>query len=234
MECLRGEDPGAARAALEELCGLTWYPLYAFARRRGLGPEEARDRTQGFFADFLGREGFARAERGRGRLRALLLTAFRHFLAREIEAEGALKRGGGRAPLALEADEAEQRYAIEPADPRSPEWLYEAAWARALLERVLGALRAEYEARGQGELFRALEGELAGDSPTQAELAARLGTSVGALKAAAHRLRAGYRARLRQAILSTLSDPAELEDELAALFAAVSEPAPGTEAPDSA
>jgi len=30
----------AARAALEELCKLYWYPLYAFVRRRGSSPEE--------------------------------------------------------------------------------------------------------------------------------------------------------------------------------------------------
>jgi DNA-directed RNA polymerase specialized sigma24 family protein len=224
VDSLREAEPEVARAALAELCTLTWYPLYAFARRRGLAPEAARDRTQGFFADFLAREGFARAERERGRLRTFLLAAFEHFLANQAAAERAEKRGGGRTPLALDADEAadaERRYGAEPADPRSPERLYEAAWARGVLDGVLGSLRAEYAARGRPELFRALESELAGDSPSQMELAARAGMTAGAFKVAAHRLRARYRERLRAAIAATLADPAELEDELRALFDAV-------------
>ena len=42
-----------AQSALEHLCHAYWYPLYAFARRHGCGPEEAQDLTQGFFAHFL-------------------------------------------------------------------------------------------------------------------------------------------------------------------------------------
>ena len=30
-----------------------WYPLYAFVRRQGHGPEDARDLTQGYFAQLL-------------------------------------------------------------------------------------------------------------------------------------------------------------------------------------
>lgn len=217
-------DPAAARAALEELCASAWYPLYAFARRRGLGPEEGRDATQDFFREFLEHGGFARAERGRGRLRSFLLAAFQHSLAHRAEAESAEKRGGGRRTRSLDLERAEERYGIEPADGRSPERLYQAAWARALLERVVTSLRAEYEAAGKGALFLALEGELAGDAAPRAELAARLGTSPGAVKVAAHRLRRRYRELLRHTILDTLADPAELEDELAELFRAVETP----------
>jgi hypothetical protein len=34
------------QAALAELCGIYWYPLYAHARRRGYDPEDAQDLTQ--------------------------------------------------------------------------------------------------------------------------------------------------------------------------------------------
>jgi len=221
IERVRGGAPAEARAALEELCAAAWYPLYAYARRRGLGHEEASDATQAFFAEFLERAGFARAEPARGRLRAFLLGAFQLALARRAEAGAAWKRGRGRT-LSLEG--AEERYGLEPADARSPERLYEAAWARALLARVVDELRAEHAARGQAELFAVLEGELAGATLSSAELAARLGTTPGAAKVAAHRLRARYRERLRRAILETLTDPAELDDELAALLAAVAIP----------
>jgi hypothetical protein len=40
----------AAEDALEELCRTYRYPLYAFARRKGLSHEDAEDLTQQFFA----------------------------------------------------------------------------------------------------------------------------------------------------------------------------------------
>ena len=46
------QKPGS-QAALTELCRLYWYPLYAFARRRGHGPPDAPDLTQGFFLHLL-------------------------------------------------------------------------------------------------------------------------------------------------------------------------------------
>ena len=43
----------AGRAALAALCQIYWYPLYAFARRRGYSPPDAQDLTQGFFLHIL-------------------------------------------------------------------------------------------------------------------------------------------------------------------------------------
>ena len=41
-------SPGLPQA-LEKLCQTYWYPLYAFIRRKGNPPEEAKDLTQAFF-----------------------------------------------------------------------------------------------------------------------------------------------------------------------------------------
>jgi RNA polymerase sigma-70 factor (ECF subfamily) len=38
-----------AAAALETLCRIYWYPLYAFVRRSGQSPHDAQDLTQEFF-----------------------------------------------------------------------------------------------------------------------------------------------------------------------------------------
>ena len=43
----------AGQAALAALCQTYWYPLYAFARRRGHSPPDAQDLTQGFFLHVL-------------------------------------------------------------------------------------------------------------------------------------------------------------------------------------
>lgn len=52
---LRSGDVQAADRALAELCRLYWYPVYAFIRREGVGPEDAQDLTQGFFVRLLER-----------------------------------------------------------------------------------------------------------------------------------------------------------------------------------
>src|ERR671933_270266 len=59
-------DPWApqGRETLEALCAAYWYPLYAYARRRGHGPERAQDLTQDFFAYDLEKA----RKRGGGRL----------------------------------------------------------------------------------------------------------------------------------------------------------------------
>ena len=61
-----GDEPQAARA-LEYLCSIYWYPLYAFARRQGLGAEDAQDATQGFFEQLIDKQTFHAADRERGR-----------------------------------------------------------------------------------------------------------------------------------------------------------------------
>ena len=76
----QGQSP-AAQEALEKLCRTYWRPVYSFIRRQGIGPEEAEDITQGFFALLLERRDFDAVRREKGRLRSYLLTSLKHFLA---------------------------------------------------------------------------------------------------------------------------------------------------------
>jgi RNA polymerase sigma-70 factor (ECF subfamily) len=212
-----------AAEALARLAATYWFPLYAYARRRGLDRDDARDHTQGFFALLLERDDIARATPERGRFRSFLLTAFQHYLANEAERARAAKRGGGRAPLSIDARDADSRLALEPADPETPEKAFERAWARALLARTIESLRTNYAARGKAELFDALREHLIGgaEGTPYAELAQRLGHGEGALRVAVHRLRARYRAELRREVADTVADAGDVEDELRRLFDAL-------------
>lgn len=99
----QGRSP-AAQDALEKLCRAYWWPLYAFVRRRGVGPEEAEDLTQAFFARLLERRDLDAVRQEKGRLRSYLLVALKHFLANEHHRSNAIKRGEGqrvKARLAL-------------------------------------------------------------------------------------------------------------------------------------
>ena len=53
-----------------------------------------------------------------------------------------------------------------------------------------------------------------------AEAAAKLGLNDGAVRVAVHRLRKRYRELLRAEIAQTLSNPADLDEEMSALFRA--------------
>jgi RNA polymerase sigma-70 factor (ECF subfamily) len=73
---------------------------------------------------------------------------------------------------------------------------------------------------GKGEQFDALKGSLTGeDQPPREETAARLGMSASAVKVAVHRLRRRYRKLLRASIAETVSDEADVEDEMRYLVA---------------
>ena len=56
-----------AAAALERLCRIYWYPLYAYVRRRGYSPEVAEDLTQGFLLQLLERKSLTRVDARKGR-----------------------------------------------------------------------------------------------------------------------------------------------------------------------
>ena len=218
-------DPDAplARESLAELCNAYWYPLYAYIRRRGHDPEQAKDLTQDFFARALEKGLFSEADPARGRFRSFLRTVCAHFLANRHDWEGARKRGGDRTILPIDAAGAEGQYAREMADGLTPERIFDRSWALTLLGRVLDRLGREYDEAGKAATFEALRGALAGDSDTSsyAVVAVRLGTTEGAARVAAHRLRRRYGELLRQEIAATLADPTQVDDEIRDLFAAL-------------
>lgn len=212
-----------SREALESLCTTSWYPLYAFARRKGANAENAADLVQGFFASVLARNDLAALSPDRGRFRSFLLASFTHFMANERDRERALRRGGGVPPIAIDAAGADTRYRNEPSHDLTPEREFERTWALEILSRTFDALSAEYTADGKSALFEALKPELQGASESSyADVAARLGTTEGAIKTAASRLRKRWREILRAEIAGTLSDPANVDDELRGLFTALS------------
>jgi RNA polymerase sigma-70 factor (ECF subfamily) len=214
-------EPGAADA-LASLCSLYWYPLYAYVRRRGHGPEDGHDLTQEFFARLLEKHFLAAVDPCKGKFRSFLLAACNHFLANERDRARARKRGGGRLVLSLDARDAEGRYRAEPADALTPETLFERRWALALLQQVMARLRDEFEARGKDKLFDRLRGFLVGDKEIVYRRAAeQLGLSEGAVKVAVHRLRQRYRELLHEEIGRTVGAPEEIEEEVRALFAAL-------------
>ena len=107
--------------ALEELCRTYWFPLYSYVRRRAHSKEDAEDLTQGFFARFLEKNYLAGLSAQRGRFRALLLAALKHFLANEGDKAKCFKRGGQAPHLSLDWATADARFQIATPAEASPE-----------------------------------------------------------------------------------------------------------------
>ena len=216
----QGDTPQSA-AALERLCSTYWYPLYAYVRRQGYDVADAQDLTQGFFAHILSRSFLKRATPAKGKFRSFVLGSLKYFLADEWAKLRAQKRGGGLAPVFLDAQTAEARYHLEPVDLMDAEKLFERRWATALLDRVLERLEEEFSKAGRQPVFDQLRGFLLGEkgSTTYAEIAAASQMTEGAVKVAVHRLRERYRELFREEVAHTVEEPSEINDEVRHLFA---------------
>jgi hypothetical protein len=99
----------------------------------------------------------------------------------------------------------------------SPEKIFDARWAVALLGEAMNRLSREYIAQGKEGTFRALKAFLDPINtkrlPSYEEIAAELEVSIGSLKKQIHRLRKQYTATVREEISRTVSDSADVDTE---------------------
>jgi RNA polymerase sigma-70 factor (ECF subfamily) len=219
-------DSPQAREALSRLCQSYWYPLYAFARRRGYSAHDAQDLTQEFFCRLLEREPLESADPSHGRFRSFLLASMNHFLVDQWRKQSASKRGGNQTVLSINWIAADERFDLEQAlhaTPATPDRIFDREWALALLDQVLERLEAEHKAEGKLERFALLKESLQGvrESEPYAELAEKLGMTESAVKVTVHRLRKRYRTLIRAEIANTLENPEEVEEEIRHLFRAL-------------
>ena len=213
--------PNSAQA-LEKLCRTYWPPLYCYLRRDGRSSHEAEDLTQAFFARLLERNSLATADPTRGRFRNFLLTALKNFVVNEWRSQHAQKRGGHSQILSLDAETTEGYYVAEPGHHLTPEVVYDKQWALTVIERVMDRSRAEYATTGKADLFEDLKYFLAAKKGTpHADLAIKHGITASAIGVAIHRLRQRYAELLREEIAATVNDPAEIDDEIRYLIAAL-------------
>jgi RNA polymerase sigma-70 factor (ECF subfamily) len=209
-------------AALETLCRIYWYPLYAYVRGMGRSPDDAQDLTQEFFARLLARNWLRVVLRDKGRFRTFLLVAMKRFLANEWNRDMRQKRGAGEKPLSLDSVQAEHRFAAEP--PLTPGELYERRWAMTLLEESLERLHSEFIRMGCGHEFACLKEWLTAERGgiPYGQIAAALGTTEGAARVMVHRMRKQFRQFFRQTVAETVDAAGDVEAELRYLVAILS------------
>ncbi len=209
-------DPHLAERALAELCGSYWPPLYAFARRKGKAPADAKDAVQGFLLQMIEDRQLGQADPERGRFRTYLQMTFSRYMINEWERATAQKRGGLRPVVELDADAVEARGLPELATAATPERAFEERWALTVWEHSLASLAAEAQARGKSSAFQTVRPFLSseGNADAYAAAGASLGQAPGSVKTLVHRLRRELGETLRREVARTVLDPAEVTAEV--------------------
>jgi RNA polymerase sigma-70 factor (ECF subfamily) len=218
---------GEGKDALAELCRTYWRPIFSFVCRRGYSTQDAQDLTQDFFVMILERNWFEHADPNRGRFRSLLLKSLQNFLINAAEKAHARKRGGDVKFVSWDdwMSEAPSQIPIsaQALDSLAPERLFDLRWAVTVVEHALRRLREECERKGKLRLFHALSGYITAerDEVSYSKLSTTLGVSETAVKKQLRSMRLRYRSLLRDEVAHTVADPAEVEDEIRHLCAAL-------------
>src|SRR6201997_5160183 len=224
MRAVQSQAQGG-QSALAELCRLYWYPLYVFARLRGHSPDDALDLIQGFFLHLLEHRAPTGVDRLKGKFRSFLLAALQNYLSDELDRARCHKRGGNEEFVHLDAEDAEERYRLEPVEFLTSEKIFHARWAMTVLGEAISQLRQEYATEGKASTFETLKVFLdPSDSiapPSDKEVAHQLQVSMGEVKTLIHRLRKRYTALVREQVGRTVCDPAEIDGEIHALCEAL-------------
>lgn len=210
-----------AGEALEHLCETYWQPLYRYVRRTGKSPQDAEDLIQGFFAQLLKYNSLRLADRDKGRFRSFLLGSLKNHMASEWQREHRQKRGGFSTKLSIDWKDGETGLGIEPADHHSPDKQFDKDWAVSLLDKVLDELtRLEGDSDfARWKPFLSIQSQRLPYS----EIASQFGITEGAARVTVHRLRKRYRQQIRDEISLTLAHDQDVEEEMRALFSALSE-----------
>ena len=211
----------SARQALSGFCEAYWPPLYSFLRHRGYPSADAQDLVQGFFAHLLEQNALTRADQQKGRLRTFLLRSLQNFLYNEFDRSRAPKRGGDRQIVSIEEHLPDAEAAMMATAHLSDAACYDLVWASSIVSRAWQNLQNAFVAEGKAEWLNELRPFIAGGSVTplnQEDAANRLGVPIATLRTWLSRLRQRYRESLRTEVASTVSDPADVDQELHHLY----------------
>jgi RNA polymerase sigma factor (sigma-70 family) len=211
----RSGDAATRAGAEEALAAVYWTPIYAHVRlTHRQEPADAEDLTQGFFAEALRRDLFARYDPQRARFRTYVRRCVDSYVANALQAERRLKRGGGAAFVSIETAEIEGR--LTSSSAAEADAIFHREWVRSVLADAVRRLRERYRESGRAGHLALFERYDVADSedarPTYAELAAEHDIPVTQVT----NWLAATRRDFRAIVLDTLRDLSGSDDEFRA------------------
>lgn len=197
------EAARSSAGAQGELVGRYRPAVVRYARKRGVDEAEAEDVAQEVFLALLEPAFLERADASKGRFRSLVLAITTFVLNGRRAHRSALKRGGGRAPVSLDATSID---ALVASREREPE--FDREWLALLLAESFRRLRRENEPHADS-----LEAFLV-QGLTHAQIAAKLGKTEAAVRNAVSRGRQRLVEILRGEVARYASSEDEFEEEV--------------------
>jgi DNA-directed RNA polymerase specialized sigma24 family protein len=194
-------------------------------RRRGSTAEDTQDLTQGFFLHLLDHKALRQVSPVKGKFRSFLLASLQNYLSDQADSARCLKRGGNIEFLPLDMKSVEDRYHLVALDFLTADKVFDARWAMTLLDEAMAQLREEYAAQGKASMFETLKPFIDPINSKAAlsydQVAKALQVGLGSAKKLIFRLRRRYASVLREEVARTVSDPAEVDQEIHALCEAL-------------
>jgi DNA-directed RNA polymerase specialized sigma24 family protein len=180
------DDLGAAELALERLCSAYRSALYHYARASGLGPHDAEDSVQDFFAHVIGQDALKTLQKEKGRLRSWMIRSFNNRLMNRREHRAARKRGGGVEHVQWDFSSAEQEFSRHHHSGMDAAQSCDLALALGLWEATLRRLDSDSKVQKRPALYQSLRPHLLQgwpkNGPNQTEVAALHGLTANALR----------------------------------------------------
>ena len=217
---VRSTDAETRARAQEALAAVYWTPIYSHVRlTHRQEPADAEDLTQGFFADAMRRDLFARYDPARARFRTYVRRCVDSYVANALQAERRQKRGGALTFVSLDTADAERRLTTTP--DLEAEAAFEREWARSIFETALARLRHHYRDTGRIMPLTMLEAyDLVDDDvrPSYAQLATEHSVPVTRVTNWLAAARRDFRSHALETIRELTSSDEEFRDEVRALL----------------
>ena len=210
--------------AMNRLFSLYWRPVYKFIRTAGgRSIEDAKDLTQEFFGYLLEGDIVTKFEGEKGRFRTFLKGVLRNFLSESHRNASRLKRGGGKAVVALDAEAIERGGFPAEREQYQPEQIFDRQWAAEVLSQSLSELRAQLTAEGKPEYLKVYEAYyglsgLVEGRATYSRIAGLLGLTEQNVKNYLEATRTRFEEIVRSKLMQGVTSMEELSEEIDALL----------------
>ena len=155
----RSDNQIVRQRAFATILSSYWKPAYKYIRLKWqANNEDAKDLTQGFFANAFEKNHFANYDPRKASFQTFLRTCLDGFVANERKAGKRLKRGGDANHFQLDFLSAEDEIAMHATSADlSPEDYFHREWVRWMFTLSVDALRERCETSGRTVHFQLFE-----------------------------------------------------------------------------
>ena len=171
----RSDDQVVRRRAFDTILASYWKPAYKYIRLKWQADnEDAKDLTQGFFANAFEKNHFAAYDARKASFQTFLRTCLDGFVSNERKAGRRLKRGGDMDQYQLDFAAAEDELALHLATSSlTPEEYFHREWVRWMFTLAVDEFRRRCNESGREVHFQLFERyDLDDDNVSYASLAA--------------------------------------------------------------